>query len=249
MPRHGREVVLISHSSGVPSRATRRPSGVARCRRSKAAWNSSDDGSMPWVSRTHSAITGSRARPWSVNRLPPNPPREPCSFSHAAERTAARDESFAASVAVMPWERARSHATRSLASATMRSSCACRTGGGGTRTTVAAPSRSKRAKGVSGTSSSVLAGAHTPRAHTRRDASACSVSVCSVSARGGSARDARRRRAPRGRRCPRATARGGWRAWPHRARPRSRRRRTARSRGVRWPAASSACRPPRGHPR
>ena len=122
---------------------------------------------MPCARRTHSAITGSRCRPWSVNRLPPNPPRVPCSFSHAAERTAVRDESFAASVAVMPCERARNHATRSLASATMRSSWACRTGGGGTLTAVAAPSRSKRANGVSGTSSSVLAGAHTPGVHTR----------------------------------------------------------------------------------
>ena len=70
---------------------------------------------------------------------------------------------------------------------------------------------------------------------------------------GAHAARSRRRRgelsAPRGRRCPRATARGGSRACPRRARPRSRRRRTARSRGARSPAASSACRPPRARPR
>src|SRR6218665_2255762 len=75
---------------------------------------------MPWVCFTHSAMIGSRDRPCSEYRFPPN--ELPYCFSRATARMDAREASFAASVAVTPWARARSHSLWLVASATTRRS-------------------------------------------------------------------------------------------------------------------------------
>ena len=74
---------------------------------------------MPKFSCTHAAITGSRFRPCSVYGFPPK--FEPFSLSQAADWMLRGVESFAASVAVMPGERARNQAIRSEESATILS--------------------------------------------------------------------------------------------------------------------------------
>ena len=73
---------------------------------------------MPWVAATHRAISGSRTRPWAVYALPEKP--EPMSFASAAFAIAFAEVRVATSVAVIPRERARVHATRSRESATIR---------------------------------------------------------------------------------------------------------------------------------
>ena len=121
MLRHGLLVVLISASSSLPPCRRATPSGVARCARFVAAWNSAELGRMPYSPSTQRAISGSRALPWSVKAFPVKP--LPFSLSYAAARTDLADESRATSVAVMPRLRARSHATLSVECATMRDRC------------------------------------------------------------------------------------------------------------------------------
>ena len=59
MLRHDLLVVLISaRAARGPSRSTPMPSGVARWRFSTTAWNSADDGWMPWVAATQRGDLG-----------------------------------------------------------------------------------------------------------------------------------------------------------------------------------------------
>ena len=128
MLRHTELVVLISARTRAPSTMPT-PSGVARCSFWPSAWNRAELGSMRCSARTQRAISGSRARPWSVKALPPKP--VPMSLSRATELRDLTLERRATSVAVTPRERARSQATRSVESARMRSVCA--TGGSSQR--------------------------------------------------------------------------------------------------------------------
>src|SRR6478609_9456788 len=73
---------------------------------------------MPCVAATHAAISGSRSRPCAVYAFPEKP--VPKSLASAARAIARSEVRVATSVAVIPRERARTHATRSRESATMR---------------------------------------------------------------------------------------------------------------------------------
>src|SRR6218665_38124 len=120
MLSHARVQVLISHSSSPPDGVTLMPSGGAGGRRFFSPGNKREDGEMGWVCFTHSAMIGSRDRPCSEYRFPPN--ELPYCFSRATARMDAREANFAASVAVTPWARARSHSLWLVASATTRRS-------------------------------------------------------------------------------------------------------------------------------
>src|SRR5215218_11187049 len=91
----------------------------------------------------------------------------------------------------MPRERARSQATRSVASATMRDSYGCRGRGGGAGSVIVSPSRSKRANGVSSTGRAYCPGRSSTRPLAGLDGGRMSLlSRRATNAERGSVRDA-----------------------------------------------------------